>query len=462
MAKVDKSVEPTKDPQALSGIEKSDMEVKLVTAMLAVKLVDIKPQFDFTAELGFVYPIVEQTLRVKGREAVAVVESLTERGIFKRSFFDRLLRCPRCQSINLRPSTHCPKCSSGDVVRGRILEHLACKYVGVEEEFSAKGRYVCPRCKLELRTLGADYQSHGVLRKCRDCGEIFSVPLIKWRCLKCSSLVDEEQVEEVNVYAYSLDEARRNWLEFELQPKAKFLEFLRQHGYEVKESTRVKGRSGAEHSIDILATRDDGVVTHSIAIGVEISREKIGLERILDFDVKAYDSGIHDKVMIIIPALSEEAEKFASHQGIKVFDPEGLKTLLSGARPGLEIVKEPFEFKSKSQLIQYLKKQSYKVKENAEVKGRSGATHNIDVLAIKDEGIITHRIAIGIEVDEKPLGLNNVFDFDDKAYDAGILDKVFIAVPGLTKEARQFAERQRIRVFEVEQLEPPGEESPES
>jgi hypothetical protein len=462
MAKVNKAVEPTKDPQALSGMGGSDMGMKLVMAMLAAKLVDIKPQFDFTAELGFIYPIVEQTLQVKGKEAVAIVESLTDKGIFKRSFFDRLLRCPRCQSINLRPSTHCPKCSSGDIVRGRILEHLACKYVGVEEEFASKGRYVCPRCKLELRTLGTDYQSQGVLRKCRDCGEIFNVPLIKWRCLKCSSLVDEDQVEEVDVYAYSLDEAKRNWLEFELQPKAKFLEFLRQQGYEVRESARVKGRSGAEHSIDILATRDDGVITHSIAIGVEIAREKIGLERILDFDVKAYDSGIHDKVMIIIPALSEEAEKFASHQAIKVFDPEGLNILLSGARPGLEIVKEPFEFKSKSQLIQYLKKQSYRVKENAEVKGRSGAAHNIDILAIKDEGIITHRIAIGIEVDEKPLGLDKVFDFDDKAYDAGILDKVFIAVPGLTNEARQFAERQRIRVFEVEQLELPGKESPES
>ncbi len=58
-----------------------------------------------------------------------------------------------------------------------------------------------------------------MLRKCRDCGEIFSVPLIKWRCLKCSSLADEDEVGEVNVYSYTLDEAKRNWLEFELQPK---------------------------------------------------------------------------------------------------------------------------------------------------------------------------------------------------------------------------------------------------
>ena len=97
-----------------------------------------------------------------------------------------------------------------------------------------------------------------------------------------------------------------------------------------------------------------------------------------------------------------------------------------------------------------LEKQGYTVKEKAEVKGRSGADHSMDILATRDEGIITHRIAIGVEVGKKPMGLAKVFDFDDKAYDAGILDKVFIAVPGLTREARQFAKRQGIRVFEVE------------
>jgi hypothetical protein len=460
MAEVDKAVEATTAPQAVSGMEKSDIAMELVAAMLAARIVDIKPQLDFTTELGFIYPVVEQTVKVKGTEALSIVESLTDSGILKRNFFDRLLRCPRCQSVNLRPSIHCPKCSSGDVSRGRILEHSACGYVGVEDEFTAKGRYVCPKCKLELRTMGADYQSRGVLRKCRDCGEIFNVPLIKWRCLKCSSLVDEDEVGEVNIYSYSLDESKKNWLDFELQFKAQFLEFLRQHGYEVTENARVKGRSGAEHCIDILATRDDGVVTHNIAIGVEIARDRIGLDKILDFDVKAYDSGFHDKVMIIVPELGEEAEKFASYQRIKVLEPKDLEVLLTGSpQPGPEIAKEPFEFKSKSQFIQYLEKQGYRVKENAEVKGRSGAAHNIGILAIKDEGIITHRVAMDIEVDEEPMGLDRVFDFDDKAYDAGILDKAFIAVPGLTKEARQFAKRQGIRVFEVKQLEPPEEGS---
>ena len=463
MAKTDKAVETAEGFQTLSDTEKGDVAMKVVAAMLGSRVADIKPQFDFSTELGFLYPLVEQTAMVKGKEAVTIVESLTDRGILRRSFFDRLIRCPRCQSMNLRPSTHCPKCGSGDIARGRILEHLACGYVGVEEEFTTKGKYVCPKCKLELRTAGADYMSRGVLRKCRDCSEIFSSPLVKWRCLKCSSLCTEDEIIEVDIYAYTLDEGKRNWLEFEIQPKVRFIEFLINHGYEVMENTRVKGRSGAEHRIDILASRDDGVVTHNIAVGIEIAREQIGLDRIMDFDVKAFDSGFHDKVLIIIPELGEEARKFASYHGIKVLEPNDLDALLAaGAQPRPEIVRERFEFESKSQLVEYLKKRGYRVRENAEVKGRSGAAHNMELLATKDEGIITHRIAIGIETAEKPLGLDKVFDFDDRAYDTGIMDKVLIAVPGLSSEAMQFARRQGIRVFEVKQLEGTGESTSES
>ena len=454
MAEVYKRVEVAKSAQTLSDTEKADLGMKVVAAMLSARIAEIKPQLDVTTDLGFVYSIVEQTARVKGKEAVAIVESLTDKGILRRSFFDRLIRCPRCQSLNLRPSTHCPKCGSGDIARGRILEHLACGYVGVEEEFTVKGKYVCPRCKLELRTVGADYLSRGVLRKCRDCGEIFSAPLVKWRCLKCSSLSTEDEILEVNVHAYTLDEGKRNWLEFEIHPKVRFLEFLRHHGYKVTQNARVKGRSGAEHTIDILASRDDGVVMHNVAIGVEIAREQIGLDRIMDFDVKAFDSGFHDKVLVIIPQLGEEAQKFASYHGIKVLEPKDLDMVLSGSpQAAPEIVKERFEFKSKPQLIEYLKKQGYRIKENAEVKGRSGATHTMDILATKDEGIINHRIAIGIEEADRPMGLDRVFDFDDKAYDTGIMDKVLVAVPGLSDEAMQFAKRQGIRVFEVKRVE---------
>jgi Holliday junction resolvase len=434
--------------------EENERAMKLVAEMLAGDTVDIRPQLDFASEMGFAYPSAEQILKVKGEAVLSVLEFLANRGILKRNFFDRLFRCPSCQSMNLRPSTHCPKCGSANIVRGRVLEHFICKHVGIEDDFLTGGRYVCPKCKVELRTIGVDYQSLGLLRKCNDCEDIFNVPVIKWRCLKCSSLSAEDRVKEVNIYSYSLDEAKRSRLEFEIRPKSQLVEFLKQRGYEIVENATMKGRSGAEHKLDMLATRDDGIVTHNIAIGVEVAGEKIGLERIFNFDDKTYDIGIHDKILIVIPDLEREAETFASQQRIKVLEVKDLETVLGTGilQPGEVAEAVPFVFKSKSQLVEFLKQRGYEVVENAAMKGRSGAEHNIDILATRDDGIVMHHIAVGVEVAKDKVGLDKVFDFDSKTYDIGIRDKVFIAVPGLTREAKQFAERQRIKVFEAKEL----------
>jgi hypothetical protein len=42
--------------------------------------------------------------------------------------------------------------------------------------------------------------------------------------------------------------------------------------------------------------------------------------------------------------------------------------------------------------------------------------------------------------------------FDTAVYDAGIRDKILFSVPTLSKEARQFAEYQRIKVIEAKDL----------
>ena len=435
------------------GVE-GDKASRLVAEMLAGKIVVIKPELDFSNELGFSYPAVEKLLGVGGEETIAILESLVDKGALVRELFDRILRCPQCHSVNLRPSNCCPKCGSRNLARGRVLEHTSCGFVGLEDEFVSGNSYVCPKCGSELRISGGDYQSLGMMNKCRDCYEIFAQPEIQWRCLKCGALTPQDSINEVDIYSYRFNEARREWLEFEVKPKSQLLEFLKNLGYEVAEDAVVKGRSGAEHRIDILATKDDGIVVHDIAIGIKVAGGEIGLGEVCDFDDKAYDSGIHDKVLVVQPGLRPEAEKFASQQRIKVLKVRGLETVLteSAAKPVAKVSKEPFEFKSESQLIAYLKRLGYQVKEDVDVEGRSGAIHKIDILATKDDGIVVHDIAIGLGVGEEPVGLDKLFAFDNKAYDIGIMDKVFIAVPALAKEASQFAQRQRIKVFEAAEL----------
>jgi len=200
-------------------------------------------------------------------------------------------------------------------------------------------------------------------------------------------------------------------------------------------------------------------VVHNIAIGIEIADRHIGLSKVFGFDDKAYDIGLHDKVLIAIPGVTEEARQFAARQRIKIFESTDLEVFLSRTIfPGppqereAEVKKEPFQFKSRSGLIEYLQSRGYKIEGNAVVKGKSGAEHTFELLATRDDGIMVHNIAIGIESSYKAIGIDKVFDFDDKAYDTGIYDKILIAIPGLSKEAMRFARRQRIKVFETQAI----------
>ncbi len=429
-------------------------------AMLQGTILEIKPQLNVQSELGFSFPSVNQLLNITDKEAVAILESLAEEGILVKKFFDKFLHCPQCGSMNLRPVYCCPKCGSGNIIRGRVLEHLVCKYASTEDEFLFKGRLVCPKCKQELHTVDADYRSLGVLYKCHGCEEIFNQPTIKWSCLKCSSITVGGKIAEVDAYSYSLNKEKRNWLQFEIKPKARLLQFLQSRGYEVKENVRVKGGSGAEHAFDILATRDDGIVLHNIAIGVEVTDKPLSLEKVFGFDDKTYDTGIRDKVLIAIPGVAPEASRFAARQRIKILESKNLEPFLASSifppiarEPETELERVPFHFKSRSELISDLQNRGYEIKENTKIIGRSGAEHSIDILATRDDGIVIYNIIIAIEITDKPIGIDKVFDFDDKAYDCGIFDKVLIAVPSLTPEASRFAQRQRIKVFEAETLE---------
>jgi hypothetical protein len=434
---------------------------KLLEAMLQGTVPEIKPQLNVQSEFGFSLPTINQLLNTTDKESVAILESLTEEGILVRKFFDKFLHCPQCGSMNLRPIYCCPKCGSGDIIRGRVLEHLVCKYASTEEEFFFKGRLVCPKCKQELHTLDIDYRSLGVLYKCRGCDEIFNQPTIKWSCLKCFSITAGGKITEVDAYSYSLNEKRRNWLQFELKPKAQLLQFLQSREYEVRENANVKGRSGAEHTFDLLATRDDGIVVHNIAISIGVADKPLSLEKVFDFDDKAYDTGIRDKVLIAIPGVAPEASRFAARQRIKILESKDLEPFLASSifpevprEIETEPEKVPFQFQSRAELISDLQSRGYEIKENTKLIGMSGAEHSIDILATRDDGIVVYNIIIGIEVAEKLIGIDKVFDFDDKAYDCGIFDKVLIAVPGLNLEASRFAQRQRIKVFEAKALEP--------
>jgi CheY-like chemotaxis protein len=322
-------------PEAVPQVEvspkvwKSIKVMKLLEEMLAGNIAEIKPHLDPTLELGAAYPDAEQVLQASSQEVVSILESLADENILIRQFFDKLILCPKCNSSNLRPSTHCPKCNSGYITRGRVLEHFACGYAGLEDEFKVRERYLCPKCRKELRLIGTDYRSPGLLHKCRNCGELFAEPVLKWRCNRCSMLCPEAELKETNIYSYTLNEKNKQRLDFELKPKSKLISFLKQKGYEVKQGITVRGRSGIEHTLDILAERNNGLFTHGLAISILAAQEgeEVEADEVYKLEAKLSDINIQDRILIAIPRLSQNASLFAKQQRIKVFVPGELNKL---------------------------------------------------------------------------------------------------------------------------------------
>ena len=57
-------------------------------------------------------------------------------------------------------------------------------------------------------------------------------------------------------------------MESSSQLRAQIREYLEQQGYAVTEEAKRVGKSGIEHTFDMVAQRDDGFTSYSVAIGI--------------------------------------------------------------------------------------------------------------------------------------------------------------------------------------------------
>jgi len=244
------------------------------------------------------------------------------------------------------------------------------------------------------------------------------------------------------------------------QLESQFIQRLESRGYEVEQNASLTGKSGGEHSFDILARRrDDGLIAYTIAVDIAVGddEQEIGLGKVFAFDDKCYDCGIKDKGLIALPRLDTVASRFAQNQRVRVFQEESLRTFLASPPPSPPAKTGSFSWETKSQILQSLATSGYKVEQNARVKGMSGAEYPFDALASWDDGLVVHRLGID-DITEAKVSLSQVSLFDTKAYDTGIQEKILLISGKLAPEAKQFAEQQHIKVVELESQELVGKE----
>jgi general secretion pathway protein E len=240
----------------------------------------------------------------------------------------------------------------------------------------------------------------------------------------------------------------------EVSPKlgARIREYLEKQGYEVTEGATLVGKSGVEHTFDMVARRDDGFTSYNVAIGIAAAgdREKEA-GAIFTLANKAYDCGILDRILVADPELSQEAKQLARKQRIAVVDGQEIGQLLA-AKPQLPVkLDAPVSLETKDELIKSLTDRGYEVRKKIKIKGRSGNDYTFDILARTDNGQVEHMLGIDFLDGDKEVSLDQVMLFDTKAYEVGIDEKIIVVSKDLTREAQQFARHQQIKVLKGEQ-----------
>ena len=80
--------------------------------------------------------------------------------------------------------------------------------------------------------------------------------------------------------------------------KSQLKAYLAKRGFELNEETKLPGKSGVEHSFDILAYNEVDGARRSLGIDFISGEKKISLEQVVVFDSKAYETSIDNKVIV--------------------------------------------------------------------------------------------------------------------------------------------------------------------
>jgi len=228
--------------------------------------------------------------------------------------------------------------------------------------------------------------------------------------------------------------------------------YLEQQGYEVTEGAKLLGKSGVEHTFDMLGQRDDGLTSYTVAVSIAAGGDgeaEAGI--IFSFANKAFDCGILDRMLIAISELSQEAKQLAQKQRIKVIDGERIEQLLTLQTVQPAKPEELIKVETREDLVKSLANRGYGVKEKAKIKGRSGIEYTFDILANTENDQVEHRLAIDFFNGEKEVSLEQLMLFDTKAYEAGVDEKLIVISVKLSPEAEQFAQHQQIKILKLGQ-----------
>jgi hypothetical protein len=306
----------------------------LLNKFLSGEIKTLEPMYD--SKVGYRYPLVENIVGDPSR-VEPFLNKLYETGILEKKLYDKIIFCPKCGSADISTRYCCPSCKSFNIQKSSLIEHIKCGYMDVEEKFYKGDSCVCPKCNEELTKIDVDYYKAGIWCTCNNCEKSFDIPVPAHFCRNCHENSSFEDVVIKDVYSYTLKEnvtaeSSLNWFLV-----ATIREFLKKEGLNVESPGLLKGKSGANHSFDIVAYKTGA--QNSIVVDLAMSKGNVVSEQpVIALFAKIFDVSPEKSFLIAMPKLSENGKKMAELYKIRAIEAKNQEEAIAALKQSLKPV----------------------------------------------------------------------------------------------------------------------------
>jgi len=113
-------------------------------------------------------------------------------------------------------------------------------------------------------------------------------------------------------------------------------ELLEEHGFDVEAPGFLKGKSGASHMFDIMASRD-GISRNVTVIDLATATEGVVSEQsVIGMFAKVYDVSPDKAYLIAIPEVNENGRRLATLYKIELIEAKGQKEALQRLKAAMK------------------------------------------------------------------------------------------------------------------------------
>jgi uncharacterized CHY-type Zn-finger protein len=285
----------------------------LMQRMIDQGTYSIHPKVD---SKGITYPeivaIFPDKTDAEGRE---FLDRLVQGGILNSKLLDKVIVCPTCSSASVYSKYNCPRCSSFDIGKVSIIEHIRCGFIGSLEKFRKGTQLICPKCKGLVTE--SDYKKIGTSFECDSCGSRFEAPRISHKCNSCDDVFTFKEAKYEPIFDYSISDETKRSLAGGRIPLASIAATLKGKGYEVGIKADLVGKSGATHTFDIIARKADKLIVANFTFEPKE-------EDIIGLFAKKYDIDPTFTLLISLSAPSKEEEAVSKAYGVKILYSAGM------------------------------------------------------------------------------------------------------------------------------------------